>query len=159
MRRLSCLALGITLAFSSVAFAAQADVPSNPNIQSLVRDVDTRVISLQQAVAALTPPPVGTVAVTPPFDTQGNASMICSFIPLVDGLTVRVEHVVVSGDVLPGAETRTASANRIVFVRGLVDADFVYCRFTVFGGTKDQIVANGIILQAPSGRVYAQDAR
>ena len=104
MYKLACLAGGITLAYSSVAFAAE---PTNPNIlqgiqQLQVNDVQQSATlqAIQTTLQGLVPPPVSNVAVTPAFETDGKASMTCSFVNRLAGTTVLVEIINREGAVI-----------------------------------------------------------
>jgi hypothetical protein len=163
MRRLSWIAVAITLAYSSAVVAADG-APSNPNILQGIQQLQLSAAqeaatlqAIQTALQGLAPPPVSNVAVTPAFETNGNASMTCNYVNRLAGVIVLVELVAQNGTV-EANESSAIGLNSVGVLRALTTSSIVYCRFTVSNGTKADIVASGV-LRAATGQIYAQDAK
>ena len=119
MRRLSWIAAGITLAYSSAVVAAGVP-PSNPNILQGIQQLQLSAAqeaatlqAIQTALQGLAPPPVSNVGITPAFDTQGDASMTCTFVNKLAGTAVLVEVVNQAGQVEGPGETFAIGANSV----------------------------------------------
>ena len=160
-RALSSIIISTSL-LSLSAFAAQGDVPSNPNIWAAVQDLQasqasqnaaltalqTTLASIQTTVNSLIPPAQGQVRQSPPlfFASAGGNTIACPVTNVASASReVNIEYVqgstgaVVStiGAVLEPGRTRMSA-----FV-GFA-SDNYYCRFTVLDGTRSDIRASAI---------------
>jgi len=154
----AALAVGVV----TVGIAAQGDpngnpnAPGNPNILQAIQQQTTILQTIQTTLQGLIPA-VSSVAVTPGFETNGDASATCNYVNRLAGTTVVVELVNQAGAV-EASETFSIGANSVGVSRSLTNSNIVYCRFTVTNGTKADIVASGVF-RLKTGQIYAQDAK
>jgi hypothetical protein len=170
MRRLSWIAVGIALASSSAAFAAES-VPSNPNIlqaiqqlqlsiqqlqlndaqetavlggiQSSLTNVQTSLTGIQSALQALTPS-LGNVLYTPPFDAGINAALTCSFVNRSsDPVSVLIAAVNSVGITTSSFQASNIPNDGVGLLSTSAPQNGAYCRFTIQTGARDAIAASG----------------
>ena len=151
-RALSSIIISTSL-LSFSAFAAQADVPSNPNIWAAVQDLqasqasqNATLSSIQTTLNSLIPPAQGNVRYTPPVSliSQGCQVANVSATPK----TVTLEQLF--GNVVVATLTQTIEPGALA---NLPRQFASYCRFTVQDGTRSNIRGTALIFVESSGPV------
>ena len=154
-RALSSIIISTSL-LSLSAFAAQADVPGNPNILAAVQDlqasqasqnatltaIQTALTNIQSTINGLTPVQ-GNVRITPPIHWGvGNPSLLCLVRNVANApRTIRMELILEDGSSDLGSE-KVVGPGKITS-SGLIGSPttraYSSCKFTVIDGTQADI--------------------
>jgi hypothetical protein len=169
MHHSSRIALSITLAFSSIAFAAQGEpngnpnAPGNPNILQAIQQlqlndaqeaaalqgIQSTLASIQAALKGLTPPAASNVRTTAAVLGFSGDAIRCAAINLsAEAKSVIVSLIGPAGQVQNVTVTLQPLASTIQNLFITAGEDVYACRFLVQNGTKADITASLTYIRA-----------
>lgn len=162
-RALFGIIIGTSLLLSS-AFAAQGDVPSNPNIFAALQNLQagqaaqntsltslqTTLTAIQNAITALAPVQ-SSVRTTPPLIHTGNTFECAVTNVSAAARSVRIEAISVPGAILLASQVVAVPPGdgSQIFVTQATSRTI--CRFTVLDGTRSDIRASAHVLGGSLG--------
>jgi hypothetical protein len=175
MQYLSRLALGITLAYSSVAFGAQGDpngnpnAPGNPNILQAIQQlqlndaqeaaalqgIQSTLTSIQTALQGLTPTASNVRWTAPVLGFSGQTIRCAAINIATEAKSVIVSLVGPAGQVQNAVVTLQPLGNTIQNLHITAGEDVYACRFLVQNGTKADITASLNQINAAADAVIA----